>query len=631
MDVVFAALPFADFQRPVIGASLLQAGLRAGGFHSQIEYFNIAFAEIIGAETYQLLANSLPSDCLAGEWFFADLVFGNTIPDADDYMARVLGPYLSTAAARSAIVEARKARAKFISSCVARLLDLRPKIVGFPTSFHQTCACLAIAQQLKKMPSAPLIIFGGANCEGEMGWQLIRSFPWIDYVATGEADLSFPRLVAGILNRKGKVSVAGISGREDLLSDPERVGDMDALPIPDYSDFFDRARRSSLGNALNPVALIETSRGCWWGAKQHCTFCGLNGATMAFRSKSVQRAFREFATLATQYQVKRIDCVDNILDTRYIQTLFPMLAEANLGLALFYEVKANLRYDQLELLRAGGVLGIQPGIESFSDSVLRLMRKGCIGIQNIQLLRWCQELGLDVVWNIIAGFPGESPAEYDWQAELVPLLTHLAPPAGCTALRLDRFSPFHSNPTDFGIERVRPAVAYYYVFPLGRHELARLAYFFEFDYADGRDPKSYINRLQDEIVKWLNAHGGPIAERPRLDASPYFGGLLIEDTRKAAVKHREVLSGMSARLYLSCDTAKSVATLARTLSSAVTKSDICAILDNFVTAKTMIKLDDHYLSLAVFRERSILEEQNQLCVIPKTQQASAPEPLLRVV
>ena len=327
-DVVFAALPFADFQRPVIGASLLQAGLHKLGFHSRIEYFNIDFAEVIGSQTYQLLASELPAHCLAGEWFFADMVFGEQIPDVGDYLAKVLVRYLPTATAQSAILEARKARSSFINSCVARLVELQPQVVGFPTSFHQTCVCLAVAQRLKATPNPPLVVFGGANCEGDMGLQLIRSFPWIDYVATGEADLSFPRLIANILNHDDHSPVPGILSRDTEASDPERVQEMDTLPIPDYSDFFDRVRQSSLGDVLHPVALIETSRGCWWGAKHHCTFCGLNGAAMSFRSKSIQRCLQEFTSVSEQYQTKRIDCVDNILDTRYIRLLFPLLLTA---------------------------------------------------------------------------------------------------------------------------------------------------------------------------------------------------------------------------------------------------------------------------------------------------------------
>ena len=70
-----------------------------------------------------------------------------------------------------------------------------------------------------------------------------------------------------------------------------------------------------------------------------------------------------------------------------------------------------------ELLARAGVRSIQPGIESFSDSVLRLMRKGVTGLQNVQLLKWCRELGLRPYWNLLWGFPGEDPQEYARMAE----------------------------------------------------------------------------------------------------------------------------------------------------------------------------------------------------------------------
>lgn len=33
------------------------------------------------------------------------------------------------------------------------------------------------------------------------------------------------------------------------------------------------------------LLVLEGARGCWWGEKHHCTFCGLNGSLMKFRSK----------------------------------------------------------------------------------------------------------------------------------------------------------------------------------------------------------------------------------------------------------------------------------------------------------------------------------------------------------
>ena len=225
-----------------------------------------------------------------------------------------------------------------------------------------------------------------------------------------------------------------------------------------------------------------------------------------------------------------------------------------------------------------------------------------------------------------ANHPPSMSARPNWSL----LLTHLMPPTGCSPIRLDRFSPFHTNPSSFGFERVRPANAYYYVFPLERRELSRLAYFFEFDYADGRDPNSYLNHLREEISKWWSAQSGD-SDKPGLDAKPHADGLLIEDTRSIAMEHRNVLSGIPAQLYLACDTARNISTLARPFSHEMDEYKVRTILDSFVAAKTMIKIDDHYLSLAVFRERTLLKELTQSSDSPQVHQAPASEPLLRVV
>ena len=76
---------------------------------------------------------------------------------------------------------------------------------------------------------------------------------------------------------------------------------------------------------------------------------------MSFRSKSAERAFDEIKYLTERHGLKKVGCVDNIMDLRYIDTLFPRLAESGLDLELFYEVKANLRYDQLWKLQRGGI------------------------------------------------------------------------------------------------------------------------------------------------------------------------------------------------------------------------------------------------------------------------------------
>src|SRR5262249_22454474 len=155
----------------------------------------------------------------------------------------------------------------------------------------------------------------------------------------------------------------------------------------------------------------------WFGAKSHCKFCGLNGNTMTFRRKSPDRVIQELSTLADRYGIRTVMMADNILDMGYFKDLMPRLKGHNFE--LFYEIKPNLKRQHLRSLWEAGVAAVQPGIESLDSSVLALMAKGCTTLQNVQVLRWCHELGIRTFWSILYGFPGETSAAYGAMAALI--------------------------------------------------------------------------------------------------------------------------------------------------------------------------------------------------------------------
>ena len=612
MDILFAVLPFSDLGRPALGVSLLDAQLGRRGISSLIRYFNFDLAERIGTRLYgwfsqctpdqDLLSAVAPSEYLAGEWFFADVVFAGRIPDEREYLSRFFEPHLGMRELILEIREARRHRHAFIEKCVREIQRHNPRVVGFTTTFHQTCACLAVAQRLKQSASPPIVIFGGANCEGAMGLELITAFPWIDYVCTGEGDEIVPQFLEELLRDGGARPVAGIlqQGNSASLTTPSPIRRMDSLPLPNYSSYFEALSSSAIGSSIQPRLLVETARGCWWGEKQHCTFCGLNGHTMGYRSKSPAKVFEELTCLSETYGVKRIEFVDNILDLKYVDTLFPALARAGSNLEFFLETKSNVRFEQLQTIRRGGVRAIQPGIESFSNRVLQLMRKGCTGLQNIQLLRWCEELGITVFWNLLYGFPSESPAEYARMADLIPLLAHLQRPGYCGKIHVDRFSPLFTD-ASLGIPLPRPAAAYSYLYPLDARQLANLAYFFEFDYMDSQNPAEYARPLADEVGRWPEWSS---RERPKLDLFQTDSVVLIADTRACAGKPTSVLTGLDAQIYLECDTAQTAASVVRRLGGAISEIEVRSHLDSFREARLMAEMDGRYLSLAVWRNRA---------------------------
>ena len=140
--------------------------------------------------------------------------------------------------------------------------------------------------------------------------------------------------------------------RAQSFTGDDRYKDPDRVPVPDLSDFVDQAReriaRGRLPEGL-PIALpFEASRGCWWGERSHCRFCGLNGAEIVMRVKSPARVLSDIEELATRWpEVPELRASDNLLPVSVQRDVLPTLAWRNAQrerpLSFIWEVKSSLR------------------------------------------------------------------------------------------------------------------------------------------------------------------------------------------------------------------------------------------------------------------------------------------------
>jgi len=602
-------MPFGALERPALGLSLLKARLAETGVACDVRYLTFPLAEFIGCADYQWINFELPYTAFAGDWTFTEALYGER-PEADEgYTQEVLrGQFRLDETAIRRLRHMRALIPHFLTHCLAAIPWQDYAVVGFTSTFEQNLASLALAKHIKAAHPNIAIVFGGANWEGEMGEELHRRFEFADYVCSGEAERSFPALVARLLAgaQASEPPIPGIvyranDGGSVATGPAELIRELDGLPIPDYSDYFDDLAQCGATVGVCPILLFETSRGCWWGAKSHCTFCGLNGGTMAFRSKSPRRALNELEYLVERWQTEIVEAVDNILDMKYFNSVLPALARAERSWQIFYEVKANLTREQLRMLSAAGVTRIQPGVESLSDHVLRLMRKGTTALKNVQLLKWCQEAGITMEWNIIYGFPGETRGDYDEMLKLLRAIRFLRSPTGCGPVRMDRFSPYFNTPAAFGLRNVRPIAAYRYLYPFPPESLSRIAYYFDFDYEPQVDPSGYADQVIAHVAAWRSEpEKGTLRAIRRPD-----GALILLDTRTDAARRELTLAGVERAAYEYCDEAHSVADLTRHLRGSFpertfTEARVRQFLDALVANKFMVNDGERYLSLALF-------------------------------
>jgi ribosomal peptide maturation radical SAM protein 1 len=608
MRLLLVNMPFSTV-RPALGVSLLKAHLAGIGVPARIEYLNMRFSKRLGGAAYFHISEVTPSELLTGDWVFAHCLSAATGASANEYLAMVRerAPRAFGEEAVDGVLRARSLAGPFLDDCLREVDWPAYDLVGFTSTFGQNVASLALARRVKERHPGLRIVFGGANCEGLMGLELHRAFPFVDFVCSGEADLSFPRLVRRLAGGGGGRAddIRGVVWRRDGVSrctdlQPERPLDLDDLPYPIFDDYFEQLREVGPEIMVDEADIsglpFETSRGCWWGEKHHCTFCGLNGSSMAYRAKSADRALTEILALADRYGVTELSAVDNILAMSYLRDLLPALKARGLGLTLFYETKSNLTREQVRLLRDSGVRAIQPGIESLSTHVLALMRKGTTALQNIQLLKWCREFGVSTIWNLLYGFPGEEAADYEESARLMDALHHLPPPlGGLVPIRVDRFSPFFSNPEGLGLRSLRPDRSYRHVYDLPDEALAELAYYFEYDYAEARRPDEYLDPVRRAMDRWCAARGN--RGLVYTDNGTTLG---VCDFRPGVRRLWTPLTGARREVYLFCDQQRSLHQIeAFAAALAVAADEAQAFLTEMVERRLMVTADGRYLSLAI--------------------------------
>jgi ribosomal peptide maturation radical SAM protein 1 len=270
---------------------------------------------------------------------------------------------------------------------------------------------------------------------------------------------------------------------------------------------------------------------------------------------------------------------------------------------LFWEVKANLTPAQLRTLASAGVACVQPGIESLSTHVLELMRKGISMLKNVRFLKWARYFNMDIRWNILTGFPGETEEDYERQRRLVPLLTHLQPPGAWGRIWLERYSPYFFDPS-FPIEDVRPAEAYKFVYPESEIDLNEVAYFFDYT-ARNVIPGKFDEGLEKLLRAWEAAW-----TRNPLPGLMYRRGpawIEVIDQRREKPQHHW-LYGADASAYEACgETDRTAAAVWRSLggeAGEVQLEDVEAALKRCCDLGIMIEEDGHYLSLALPSNRN---------------------------
>jgi len=552
--VALISMPTLGPQYPSFQLGLLKPTLERAGVPAESFSLFLDFAARIGWELdYQL---SMVDPSMAGEWIWSKAAFGDFADDAA-YLRLFQSPLrrvLEAGKLKPAGLKKLKNQVapEFLDAAVAQTDWSRFSMVGFTVVFQQLLASIAFARKLKeRWPKLP-VVFGGATFEDDIAEQVMLHCPWVDAVHCGDADETLPELarrvadgaslegLKGVMYRRADGSL-GYAGRAPNLVD------LDQTPVPDYDDYYRLAQRldyDSWDDARVVMLPIETARGCWYGMKNHCTFCGLNRSGMEFRHKSPKQVLQMLKVLSRRYGSLHFNAIDNILAPEYVDELFGRLADEHADFKLHYEIRPNLSRQTLKKMHAGGLLSVQPGVESFSTHVLTLMKKFTTGVRNLELLKWTTYYGIQNLYNILYGFHGETVADYDEQSALIRRIPHVQPPWAIAQARPDRGSPMFEQPEQHGIDTLTPAACYPFLFPK-QFDLRRVSYYFDDTRSGVPEPGAY-EEIIGLVHQWKKRWDSP--SRARLEYVKGYDTVSITDQRNGAPRVFR-FDDRAARLY----------------------------------------------------------------------------------
>ena len=517
--VALVSMPWAPVTEPPLGLSILRACLSEANIPSRLFHFNLSLLKYLRYETYVQIA-----DLYAINEFVFTRTLDNTLFTKHRFnellhgIGRVVpNPEQKLDLAESIMRVRQLVVPSYLEDCTNAIAAESPTLVGFTCSFDQTIAAIALAKLIKQRLRNVLVVLGGYAVNGETGEMLLHSFPFIDCVAQGDSESTIIDLADASIGRRSLFEVSGIQYRSQsgrVRSRSALRKSLDSIPFPDFRDFYrDKLALEKTDDIQIKLQFlpVETSRGCWWGQKHHCVFCGIDEITMKYRSRTVDNVIRMLDTLHKRHEVAHFRINDYILPHSYHKTLIPMLAAQPRPYEIACEAKANLTPDQVRNLSRARFTEVQPGIESFSSHVLTLMKKGVTASQNVLLLTLARRFGVKIHYNVLYGIPGERVDDYRKMAKLIPALYHLDPPSSVTIAFFTRYSPLQEGRVEGSTGSTEPARQYRVLFSdefvtSEGFEIEKYCYYFETTYQPTRELKAWHKIVSIQCNYWARLH-----------------------------------------------------------------------------------------------------------------------------
>lgn len=606
--ILLVSTPWPLYTRPSIQLGVLKAYIssRLPDVPIEANHFYLALAERIGYKRYHAISERT----WLAESIYAALLYPKRFRQAERLFAREArrNPLLKNTGFKDLTIRTEKATRAFIDHMDWQRFSL----AGFSVSLCQLTSSLYFVKKIKRRHPGLITVIGGSSFSPDSAPRILELIPEIDAVVTGEGELPFYRLIQNMDRFRSNGNFPEIKGVYSRHSNAtgahtdhfSQFDSLQDLPLPDYDDYFELLQSFEAHKSFFPTLPVEISRGCWWIRTSRdqkisgCAFCNLNLQWRGYRSKTPARVKSEIDLLTGKYRTLSLAIADNVLPEDTCGDIFHHLKTLQKDLRLFSEIRASISLAQLKSMRDAGMQELQVGIEALSTGLLKKLKKGTTAIQNMEIMKNCESLGLINISNLILQFPGSDRSDVD---ETLRNLEFALPyrPLKTVNFWLGLNSPVWRNPSSYGIKAVFNHPNWRYIFPA---VICRnLPFMIQAYRGDAGIQKKIWRPVRTAVKNWTNIyfelHSDPSPD-PILSFRDGRDFLIIRQRRFESEPMTHRLVGPSRQIYLYCQRHRPLRRI-RTRFSTISEDKIVAFLRMMVDKKLMFEENGKYLSLAV--------------------------------
>lgn len=567
----FVNVPFNLLSLPSYEVASMKSYLASKGEIVYVDNIYVKFAEFIGGDTYRILRTTG-----LGEMIFATMLDDNIYNNIVDYVSEKLSSY-------NLDYDSIALKCKTFIKDYFNEVKTDENFYGFYIYTQQLFTALYFSKMIKSINPSSVIIFMGYNCQDKMGVSIKDTFKWVDVVISNNVEENL---------------FAYLRRADVIIHD-----NLDFLPTPDYSDFFEAVNECScefINEYLGQHTLqLEVSRGCFWNK---CCFCTYNCNSSTFREKSLENIQRDFNTLQKRYNTVEISFSQLAPEKKWKETL-KLFYKQNPSLlktmSYNFKVETLSQPEDFELLSKTGV-AVLVGTESFSFKYLNMLNKNQRVIDNVFVLKFAERYGIPLYHNMLYGFPFETEEMFAETEKTVSYIFHLQPPFDLEEFRLTYGSDIFIHTEKYGVKSVFPRKEVESIILTSEMKKTFVPFFYDYE--------SYhkcvaSDKWRDLIDKWrtkyyIHSTCGMPKRTSLLYATSNDDVLHIHDLRYNRFPQLYKFEGIAKDIYEYCDTIKTYEDIINKFSE-ITSSGIKDILDDFIAKKIMFNENDSYLSLSI--------------------------------